>query len=339
MHAHKIKDITSKTIRANARLFQKYKTENLPEAGLLEILSQQVMQNLEKQHSDANAFEIKQEASEKLSNNQMVAGPSSSVVNKEQSSNCVIPDGLDVAKNVNCAIKVENSIDTTASNDSITANMRCNNVQIKQEEVSDAYSENVPSVNNVIPPDITKVKKEDRLSTHKNQRTLQQSNIEKVFIDEQQSTELKIKAEVVIKDCLGESYRDNFVKTDSTQLSEQTNRTPSSPSPENPIVRAPTDKSTKQERNSTFKCDRCPSSFRQKIKLKVHLKSHSITAATDKVKMCEICGKTYTQSSALQKHLKFAHSNFRPFPCEICGRAFKDSNGLKVSIGAQWFVY
>lgn len=42
-------------------------------------------------------------------------------------------------------------------------------------------------------------------------------------------------------------------------------------------------------------------------------------------------GKYITIFSALKKHLKFTHSDFRPFPCELCGRGFKDSTGLKAS--------
>lgn len=360
LHAHKIRDITSKTIRANARLFQKYKTENLPEAGLLEILSQQVMENLERQQTDANVSTVKQEsairevAREKLLNQfaeqlhgKIMTEQISSAVNMEQSSN-VISDGRDMVNSVNLlqsqtVIKVENLFDfpheqTTSSNNSNVVDVQDKKLHIKEEVVCESSSINI--INEVIPSVKSKLKKENLKIGNNNQRIRQkpQQDIEKVFVDEQQSAELDIKG-VIFKQ---EQHIDEFQitkledsvnsrdKTVSVQLSRcTTTDSPSSSAKLN--LPTPTEKSQKRESNDTFTCDICPSSFRQKIKLKVHMKSHAVTTANDKKKMCEICGKTYTQNSALKKHLQFTHSNFRPFPCKICGRAFKDSNGLKVS--------
>lgn len=356
LHAHKIKDITSKTIRANARLFQKYKTENLPEAGLLEILSQQVMENLERQQTDANVSTIKQEsaihevAREKLLNQfaeqlhgKIMTEQISSVVNMEQSSN-VISDERDMVNSVNLlqsqtVIKVENLFDfpdeqTTSSNKSNVVDVQDKKLHIKEEVVCESSSVNIK--NEVIPSVKSKLKKENQKIRINNQRIRQkpQQDIEKVFVDEQQSAELVIfKQEQHIDEFKITELEDSVNSRDTlhktVQLSRCTSDSPSSSAKLN--LPTPTEKSQKRESNDTFTCDICPSSFRQKMKLKIHMKSHVVTTANDKKKMCEICGKTYTQNSALKKHLQFTHSNFRPFPCKICGRAFKDSNGLKVS--------
>lgn len=348
LHAHKIKDITSKTIRANARLFQKYKTENLPEAGLLEILSQQVMQNLDRQQTDANVSTIKQESAinqevtrKKLLNQfaeqlheRIITEPISSVVNKEQSSNVI--DRLDMANSVTLAecpvIKVENPFDfsheqTTSNNNSNPVDIQDRKLHIKEEECD---------LSPATPSGKSKLKKENQKIRNENQPVRQkpQQDIEKVFVDEEQSAELEIKDEVVdefqITELEDRVNSCTTYKRVTVKLSRCTSDSPSSSAKSN--VRAPSEKTQKRESNDTFKCDICPSSFRQKMKLKIHMKSHAVTTANDKKKMCEICGKTYTQNSALKKHLQFTHSNFRPFPCKICSRAFKDSNGLKVSL-------
>lgn len=341
MHAHKIRDITSKTIRANARLFQQYKTENLPEAGLLEILSQQVMLNLEKQSADLKAAVSKQEelaASEKLSKKQILEEPLSTVVFKEQSS--VVTGGFGAVNDVNCAIKMENGCDTDDNNchektatviqNSMPADVPLHyKLQIKEEnEIFDASSENTFTVTEVIPLDKIEVKKEDQKSSLKNQRIRQKPDIEKVFLGGQRSADLTVKDEVVMDEFkiieLGDSI-EPFNSADITKFST---------SPAKASVREPTETKS-QNRNpniKAYKCDICPKSYSQKSKLKIHMRKHSATATTnDTVKMCEICGKTYNENSALTKHIKFTHFNFRPFSCETCGRAFKDSSGLKVS--------
>lgn len=350
LHAHKIKDITSKTIRANARLFQKYKTENLPEAGLLEILSQQVMENLEKQRTDVGVSVVKQEprisvvASEKLLS-RLATEPASPIVDKQQSCN-VISDGLDVMSGVK-VIKAEKSFDfpqerAPSSSDSIPFDVHDKTLHIK-EEVCDSSTVN----NEVIPMEETKLKKENKKIRRTSQRTVAkatfQQHIEKVFVDDGQAAELGGKDEVVKQEHRVDEFQithfndgvkacDMFRKTLTVKLSRCTADSQSSSAKLN--VCDATVPAQQRVASNTFKCDICPSLFKQKIKLKVHMKSHVVTAPNDKRKMCEICGKTYTQNSALKKHLQFTHSNYRPFPCKICGRAFKDSNGLKVS---EWF--
>ncbi|XP_037025536.1 oocyte zinc finger protein XlCOF6-like [Bradysia coprophila] len=308
LHAHKIKDITSKTIRANARLFEKYKTEDLPESGLLEILSQQVMQNLANQYA-ANNNAIKEElTTEKLNSGRqeyvgnLMKEPTTSSVERNEQTN-VVSDN---------AIKLESSCDI----EFVSSDVRNNTFHVK-EEACDAIASAA---------DAAKIQKESQV-TPKNRHNPKKPAVETVIIGDLQSTEIE---DVVVKS------EDRFYVFQISELedgaacsdpikSECTDNT----APTN--GQTPND-SPVQKSNKTFHCDICPKSYSQKSKLKFHIKSmHTVEGiGIDKRKMCEICGKTYGENSALQKHLKFTHSNIRPFSCEICGRSFKDSNGLKV---------
>lgn len=340
LHAHKIKDITSKTIRSNARLFKKYKTENLPEAGLLEILSQQVMENLEKQHNEISVAMKREEALNQATiekfqlNEQMgtvqlhteskkvVEESKSSIVNREHSSN-VIPDEFDTVNTSNflkthAAIKMKNIFDLEDfSNEPVTYQSNCNNVteniiRIK-EEVYDTSFENIPCANVELPLQ-TVISKTEIQNIRRTNPLRPNRDIEKIFVDEQHfsilSSDFDMEDEIVKEDEQIEEFQmikaednDNCSSNTSNQCqSEQfLERTPSPSSTFNSNVEEMLNKSQKRTK--------------------------------DKFRMCEICGKIYT-SSALKKHLKFTHSNFRPYQCELCSRAFKDATGLKVG-----FVY
>lgn len=318
------------------------------------------MRNLKNQTTDTdcvNATAIKQEIgknrlasdtniqsnSERL-HAKIMNEPTSSVVNKKQSLN-VISDRVG-AVNTHTAIKMEKGFDFQVfpypnNNNSVTVGISDKKFHIK-EEVCDTSMENISSMNGIIQSEKVKIKKESEKSPHKSQAVSKKKkrDIEKVFFDEQQSTDVDIKDAIVkeeeiwfqiidVKDSA--SCRDAFDKTVSVApLGCTDNITPSSASPLELHERASTAKKP-ENGNNKLMCDICPRSFRHKAKLKAHMKSHT-AAGKEKDKMCEICGRTYAQNSALQKHLKFTHSNYRPFACEICGRAFKDSNGLKVHI-------
>lgn len=335
LHAHKIKDITSKTIRSNARLFEKYKTENLPEAGLLEILSQQVLQNLQKQSTDVksikNEMAMNLAASEKFHGNSQLDkvqlyGESSKVVDKptvntEQSSD-VILDNVNSEKCIKShnAIKIEKSFDfesfpyeglTEIHNSSRIDNPQ-NQIRIK-EEVCDTSFENISNSNQetltskIIPkPENQKNRKKQRI------RKQPKCDIEKVFVDEQNFSILSTEYDEIIKEeeHIDEfqiiQFEDNSSLSDITfeqNKSDEFSRSTATCT-DNLSDAFPAEMTPKQEQRTelfsqlnSFKFDICPNSFKQEIKLELHMNSHILTSANDKLKMCEICGKTYTQSS------------------------------------------
>lgn len=293
LHAHKIKDITSKTIRANARLFEKYKTDSLPEAGLLEILSQQVMQNLANQYA-VNVPTIKQE---------VVTEKSTSVLKEDRGKG-----------NISNAIKLENSSDREFHSSDVSSN------SVKEEARDTGTSVE----------DTTKIQNDGRVTLKKpstRPKKPKKPAVETVIVGDPPSTQLE---DVVVKseDRLFE-YQISELEDGATS-SDPTDSTTSPPSSSARTVTDPQVQKCNKNFHCDI-CPKSYSQ-KSKLKVHIK-RVHTVDGiSADKRKMCEICGKTYGENSALQKHIKFTHSNIRPFSCEICGRAFKDSNGLKVGI-------
>ena len=44
---------------------------------------------------------------------------------------------------------------------------------------------------------------------------------------------------------------------------------------------------------------------------------------------CESCGKSYTESGSLKKHIKIIHKGKRNYKCDSCGKSFTQSGSLK----------
>ena len=44
---------------------------------------------------------------------------------------------------------------------------------------------------------------------------------------------------------------------------------------------------------------------------------------------CQVCGKSFTQQSNCNKHIKFVHEKKRNYKCEICVKSFGQKNMLK----------
>ncbi len=67
-----------------------------------------------------------------------------------------------------------------------------------------------------------------------------------------------------------------------------------------------------------FLCEICGKSFKQSSTLRVHLKTHS----EERAFKCNICDKGFTLKRYLKEHKK-THSEERAFKCNFCGKGFK----------------
>ena len=66
-----------------------------------------------------------------------------------------------------------------------------------------------------------------------------------------------------------------------------------------------------------FKCDICLKEFDYQSRLNTHMFTHS------KIKChFEACEKTFTDPSALRRHISTMHNNFK-FKCDVCDEEFK----------------
>uniref|UniRef100_A0A0N4UVB4 Protein krueppel n=1 Tax=Enterobius vermicularis TaxID=51028 RepID=A0A0N4UVB4_ENTVE len=80
--------------------------------------------------------------------------------------------------------------------------------------------------------------------------------------------------------------------------------------------------------NRKFRCLLCPRSFEKRDRLRIHvLHVHE----NHRPHVCSACGKSFSQSSSLNKHLR-VHSGERPYKCEHCGKRFTASSILRTHI-------
>lgn len=66
-------------------------------------------------------------------------------------------------------------------------------------------------------------------------------------------------------------------------------------------------------------CDLCGKSFTNRTNLQNHLKRHQ----NKRDYVCEVCGKAFVRQDGLHKHLNCYHRNQKAFTCKICNTRFK----------------
>ncbi|XP_005092206.1 serendipity locus protein H-1 [Aplysia californica] len=88
---------------------------------------------------------------------------------------------------------------------------------------------------------------------------------------------------------------------------------------------------TKHERThkKTFKCDLCNASFTRMGNFTRHRKIHNLQSETQNVYNCDVCGREFLQRCDLKRHL-LIHAKQEPYRCEKCGKGYVRRSDLVV---------
>ena len=83
------------------------------------------------------------------------------------------------------------------------------------------------------------------------------------------------------------------------------------------------------EGQRNFKCDTCGKFFTQSGALKKHIQTIHEGKRNHK---CDSCGKFFFHSETLMKHIKTIHEGQKNYICDSCGKSFSQSGDLKKHI-------
>lgn len=75
---------------------------------------------------------------------------------------------------------------------------------------------------------------------------------------------------------------------------------------------------------SIYECDECKKTFTLKVNLTKHIRLHRNKVCV----VCELCGNTFNQLSALNEHILMKHSDVRNAECQVCKKKFKRKSEL-----------
>ena len=78
-----------------------------------------------------------------------------------------------------------------------------------------------------------------------------------------------------------------------------------------------------------YSCNKCEKGFLTGLKLKKHMRSHSVTESGEHE--CEVCQKRFPSSSSLFLHRNI-HLEEKPFKCDDCAKGFAQKGNFKAHI-------
>ena len=81
-----------------------------------------------------------------------------------------------------------------------------------------------------------------------------------------------------------------------------------------------------ENRNKKYRCISCGKSFSQSQNLKRHI---NLVHKGQKECKCETCGKFFALTQHLKRHILTVHEGHKDYKCDFCGKTFTQGEGLK----------